>query len=91
VKIAIQNSWPNLAFSAEKEFVTHFKIAGQRLGWEVVEVVTSDDIYAVAPDVVLATAERTRLAARQIEVCARLLGHGGLAAALRHAVGSGRR
>lgn len=57
MKIAIQNSWPNLTFSAEREFIARLRLAGERLGWSVVEVVTSDDILAVAPDVVLVTHE----------------------------------
>ncbi|MET4608592.1 hypothetical protein ABIB90_008098 [Bradyrhizobium sp. JR4.1] len=57
MKIAIQNSWPNLSFSAEREFIARVKLAGDRLGWSVVEVVTSDDIMAAAPEVVIVTHE----------------------------------
>ncbi|MBR1232029.1 glycosyltransferase [Bradyrhizobium sp. AUGA SZCCT0182] len=57
MKIAIQNSWPNLTFSAEREFIARVQMAGKRLGWSVVEVVTSDEIRAAAPDIVLVTHE----------------------------------
>jgi len=55
--LAIQNSYPNLSISAEKEFIARVKIAGRDLGWQVSEVVTSDDIIACNPDMVLATHE----------------------------------
>jgi Glycosyl transferase family 2/Glycosyl transferases group 1 len=57
MKIAVLNSWPNLTFSAEREFAARMKLAGERLGWLVVEVATSDDILRAAPDVVLVTHE----------------------------------
>src|SRR6266851_3909400 len=57
MKLAILNSWPNLTVSAEREFIARVKLACKRLGWPIFEAVTSDDIIAIAPDVVLVTHE----------------------------------
>lgn len=57
MKIAILNSWPNLTFSAEREFIARFRLACERMGWLAIEVVTSDDVMLAAPDVVLVTHE----------------------------------
>lgn len=57
MRIAVQNSWPNKTFSAEREFIARLKIAGERLGHAMIDVITSDDILAAAPDVVLVTHE----------------------------------
>lgn len=55
--LAIQNSFPNLSISAEREFISRVHIAGAALGWEVSDAVTSDDILACKPDMVLVTHE----------------------------------
>ncbi|MFW7266351.1 glycosyltransferase [Gluconacetobacter sp. Hr-1-5] len=61
MKIAITNSWPNLAESAELEFIERFKIASKHIGnVDVKVVVTSDDIYEYKPDFVLITHEFSR-------------------------------
>jgi hypothetical protein len=44
MNIAFLNSWPNLTFSAEPEFIARMKLAGERLGWLVMEVTTPEDI-----------------------------------------------
>lgn len=55
--LAIQNAFPNLSLSAEREFIARVQLAGRALGWTVTEVVTSDDVLASRPDMVLATHE----------------------------------
>ena len=57
--IAVQNAFPNLSVSAEREFIARLHLAGRELGWRITDVVTSDDILACAPDMVLATHEFT--------------------------------
>lgn len=57
MKVCILNSWPNLTISAEREFIARVKVACRRLGWTIFEAVTSDEIKAIAPDVVLVTHE----------------------------------
>lgn len=59
MKIAIQNSWPNLSVSAEREFIARFVLAATTHGWTVSEVVTSDEIYEFEPDAVIVTHEYT--------------------------------
>ncbi len=59
MRIAVQNSWPNLLYSAEREFISRVRICFERLQWEFHEVVTSDDIIACDPDAVLVTHEYT--------------------------------
>lgn len=56
---AIQNSFPNHSVSAEKEFIARFRLIGEDLGWQITEVVTSDDILLCAPDAVLVTHDFT--------------------------------
>ncbi len=57
MRVCILNSWPNLTISAEREFIARVKLACGRLGWPVFEAITSDEIKAIAPDVVLVTHE----------------------------------
>jgi hypothetical protein len=57
MRIAIQNSWPNIPLSAENEFIARALLVCQRLGFDAVAVVTSDDILRVKPDCVLVTHE----------------------------------
>jgi len=57
LRIAILNSWPNLEYSAEREFIARMKLASSNLGWECVEVVTSEDILNSNPDCVIVTHE----------------------------------
>ena len=44
VKIALQNSWPNVPNSAEAEWIRRALAVCDKLGFEGSEVVTSDDI-----------------------------------------------
>ena len=53
MRIAILDSWPNLPENAEREFLARFEIACANVGIECNIVVTSDDICACDPDVVL--------------------------------------
>ena len=57
MRIAIQNSLPNHPQSAEAEWIRRFFTACSRLGFEPVEVITSDDIIQCQPDCVLVTHE----------------------------------
>jgi hypothetical protein len=57
MRVAVQNSWPNLPQSAEAEWIRRCFTACNRLGFEPVEVVTSDDIIRCQPDCVLVTHE----------------------------------
>lgn len=57
--LAVQNSFPNLSISAEREFIARIHRVGRDLGWRITDVVTSDDILAVSPDAVLVTHEFT--------------------------------
>ncbi|MGA0608306.1 glycosyltransferase [Phenylobacterium sp. VNQ135] len=57
MRIAIQDCWPNLPENAEKEFIARFRIACAKLGLDSRAVVTSDDIHAYDPDVVLISHE----------------------------------
>ena len=57
MRIAIQNSFPNHPVNAEAEWIRRFFVASERLGFEPVEVVTSDDILRCEPDCVLLTHE----------------------------------
>lgn len=59
MKICIIDSWPNLKFSAEREFLKRICQAGNRIGVSCVPVVTSDEIFKHDPDFVLATHEFT--------------------------------
>ncbi len=61
IKIALLDGLPNLAASAEAEFLKRFQIACQNMGnVEAKRVVTSDDINAYDPDVVLVLFEYSR-------------------------------
>jgi glycosyl transferase family 2/glycosyl transferase family 1 len=53
MRIAVQNSFPNHPQSAEAEWIRRFFTACSRLGFEPVEVLTSDDILRCQPDCVL--------------------------------------
>src|SRR5215217_1054311 len=55
--IALINSWPNLASSAEIDFTRRFRRAAEKLGHRAFEVVTSDDIIACNPDFAIALSE----------------------------------
>src|SRR6516165_2798110 len=57
MRIAIQNSLPNHPQSAEREWIRRCFTACDRLGFEAVEVITSDDIIRCQPDCVLVTHE----------------------------------
>jgi phosphoglycerol transferase len=57
MRIAVQNAFPNRPQSAEAEWFPRFFIACGRLGFEPVEVITSDDIIRCQPDCVLVTHE----------------------------------
>jgi phosphoglycerol transferase len=57
MRIAVQNSFPNHPQSAEAEWIRRFFTACSRLGFEPVEVITSDDIMRCQPDCVLITHE----------------------------------
>jgi Glycosyl transferase family 2/Glycosyl transferases group 1 len=59
MRIAVTNSFPNLIHSAEREFMQRFATAASRIGHEVVEVITSNDILACNPDFVLCMHEFT--------------------------------
>ena len=57
MRIAVQNPFPNVPQVAEAEWIRRFFTACGRLGFEPVEVVTSDDILRCQPDCVLVTHE----------------------------------
>jgi phosphoglycerol transferase len=57
LRIAVLNSWPNLEYSAEREFIARLKIACLNLGWTCTEAVTSEDILNADPDCVIVTHE----------------------------------
>jgi phosphoglycerol transferase len=57
MRIAILNSWPNIPECAEAEWIRRGLIACDRLGFDVREVVTSEDIMRFEPDFVLVTHE----------------------------------
>jgi phosphoglycerol transferase len=57
MRIAIENSLPNHPVSAEAEWRKRAVIACERLGFEAIDVVTSDDIDRCRPDCVLVTHE----------------------------------
>ena len=59
MRIAVTDSWPNLLFSAEREFIRRFKVAAKNVGHEAIEVTTSSDILRCQPDVVLCLHEFT--------------------------------
>ena len=53
MRIAVQNPFPNIPQCAETEWIRRFFTACNRLGFEPVEVITSDDILRCKPDCVL--------------------------------------
>jgi phosphoglycerol transferase len=57
MRVAVQNAFPNRPQTAEAEWIRRFFTACGRLGFEAVEVVTSDDIMRCRPDCVLVTHE----------------------------------
>jgi hypothetical protein len=57
VKIALQDSWPNIPCSAEAEWIRRALVVCARLGFEAYPVVTSDDIERLQPDCVIVTNE----------------------------------
>jgi hypothetical protein len=57
MKIALVNAFPNLAHSAEKEFIRRCILVSQKLGHEAIEVATSDEIIACDPTFVIVTHE----------------------------------
>lgn len=60
MRLAIQDSWPNLPDNAEREWIKRFQIACENVGVETCVVVTSDDIVEVDPTAVLVTHEFSR-------------------------------
>jgi Glycosyl transferase family 2/Glycosyl transferases group 1 len=57
MRIAVQNPFPNAPQVTEAEWIRRFFTACSRLGFEPVEVITSDDILRCEPDCVLVTHE----------------------------------
>ncbi len=57
MRIAVLNAWPNLEYSAEREFIARLQLACQSLGWTCIEATTSDDILSADVDCVIATHE----------------------------------
>lgn len=57
MKIGIQNCWPNLEYSAEREFIARFKRSCLKLDWVCIEVITSQDIIEANVDCVIVTHE----------------------------------
>jgi glycosyltransferase involved in cell wall biosynthesis len=57
MRIAVQNPFPNVPQVTEAEWIRRFFTACSRLGFEPVEVITSDDIMRCQPDCVLVTHE----------------------------------
>ena len=57
MRIAVLNSWPNLEYSAEREFIARLKLACLNLNWVCIEVVTSEDVLSANADCVIVTHE----------------------------------
>ena len=57
LRIAVLNSWPNLEYSAEREFIARMKLACLNLGWTCIEAVTSEDVLNAQADCVIVTHE----------------------------------
>lgn len=57
MRITVLNAWPNLEYSAEREFIARLKLACLNLGWTCIEAVSSDDIIGANADCVLVTHE----------------------------------
>lgn len=60
LKIAILDAWPNLAATAEREFIARFVLACEHVGIGCKPCVTSDEIETYAPDAVVASHEFSR-------------------------------
>jgi phosphoglycerol transferase len=57
LRLAVLNSWPNLEYSAEREFIARLKLACLNLGWTCIEVVTSEEVLNAQVDCVIVTHE----------------------------------
>jgi phosphoglycerol transferase len=57
MRVAVQNAFPNRPQTAEAEWIRRFFTACGRVGFEPIEVITSDDIIRCQPDCVLVTHE----------------------------------
>lgn len=57
MRIAVLNSWPNLEYSAEREFIARLKLACRNLGWTCIEAVTSEEVISAGADCVMVTHE----------------------------------
>ena len=57
MRIAYTEAFPDLPFTAEREFAARLSIACQRTGHELVQTANSDEVLAAAPDLVLASRE----------------------------------
>jgi hypothetical protein len=57
LRIAVLNSWPNLEYSAEREFIARLKLSCLNLGWACIEAVTSEEIIKANVDCVIVTHE----------------------------------
>lgn len=59
MQIAIVNSFPNVPFTAEREFLARFRKAAKAIGHHTHECATSDEINWCQPDFVISTHEFT--------------------------------
>ena len=50
MRIAVQNAFPNLSVSAEREFMARVHRVGADLGWDIRDMVTSDDTLGGRPE-----------------------------------------
>ena len=57
MRIAVQNAWPNLEYSAEREFIARLNLACLNLGWTCIETATSAEILEADVDCVITTHE----------------------------------
>lgn len=57
MRIAVLNAWPNLEYSAEREFISRLKRSCLNLGWTCIEVVTSEEVLCAQVDCLLVTHE----------------------------------
>jgi hypothetical protein len=57
MKVALVNAFPNLRYSAEKEFISRSISVLKKLGHDAIEVATSDEILAFDPSFVMVTHE----------------------------------
>jgi glycosyltransferase involved in cell wall biosynthesis len=56
-RVAVVSPFPNAPYTAEAEWIRRFTMTSERLGFESIEVTTSDDITRCSPDCVLVTHE----------------------------------